>query len=106
MASSDLWENVILTKVYLPQMCYQGVSDRHWYQKGERTILTNVKSICAPMYVMRIGLLWLGNRILPEIEGRDVLHDLIPDVGQLEFAHIALRCYYVHRLGREPCSVS
>ena len=101
MALSGLWENVIFTKPYLPQMVPVCLTDTNAKRGktgtlGRRTILTNVKSICAPMYVLGMGILVMGNRILPEMEDRVVLPDLISNVGQLEIAQVVIEGWVIN----------
>ena len=45
---------------------------------------------------LKSRLLWSDNRILPEVAGRGVLQDLIPDMGQLEFAQIAIEGWVIN----------
>ena len=74
MASSGLWENVILTKTYSPHMGTIYVQqtlvpkgEENWHPRG-RTILTNVKNVCVPpMCAMWRGWPIVGG--LLEVEG-------------------------------------
>ena len=52
---------------------------------GWRTIPTNMKNVSVhPLCAMgEVGLLWGGGKGIPEVYGRGVQQDLIPDVGQL-----------------------
>ena len=57
-----------------------------------RTILTNVKSVCAPLCAVEwLGPLWSAGRRLPKMEGRGVLWDFIPDAGNWYFPIFLLR---------------
>ena len=77
---------MILTRVYLPQLapiCV--VTDTNAKQGGWE------ECVCATMSAMGeggLGPLSSGGGRLPKMEGRGVLQDLIPDVGQLVLPEI------------------
>ena len=54
-------------------------------------MLTNVKRICDPLVCPEVGPLWIHSKILPEMEGRAVLQDLIPDMNSLNLPRLQLR---------------
>ena len=106
MALPGLWENVISTKVYLPQMAPIYVWQTLVPKMGQleppevgRTKLTAVKnvSVHAPACAT-LGLvpMWSSGRQLPKMEGCGVLQDLIPEGGSWYFPRFLLR--EVHKL--------